>query len=216
MFNILKLGITGNIIYALYIGLLIGFLTSINHILLPFSSINLSLSDVPHIFYITQWFSSFVYAVIAICLYLIGESFAWGKWDGSLCHPENITDKVKNSKCGKSFPYIHYIANYIQNQDKNYKLYCQIALTIRGFIWWTPLMILVGYLDLLSWVVVIINSFVLAVGFPIACEIGKNINFECNYKYFHTSKGWCNQELIYGLIQFVCLSLSIFLTLYFN
>ena len=173
--------ITGVQIYALYLGLLIGFL------------------------------STYYYGILAVVLFLFGESFAWGKWVGSLCHPENITDEVKNSKCGKSFPYIHYLANSIINQDKNYKLYCQIALTIRGFVWWTPILILLGYINLLTWYQVGINSIILSIGFPIACEIGKNINFECNYKYFHTSKGWCNQELVYGFIQFICITFSIFL-----
>jgi hypothetical protein len=167
--------------YAIYIGLLFGFL------------------------------STYYYGLLALILFLIGESFAWGKWVGSLCHPENITDEVKNGKCGKSFPYIHYMANYIQNQDKDYKLYCQIALAIRGLIWWTPIMILLGCINLLGWYQVVINSIILSIGFPIACEIGKNINFECNYKYFNTSKGWCNQELIYGFIQFLCITFSIFL-----
>lgn len=173
--------ITGVQIYALYLGLLIGFL------------------------------STYYYGLLTSLLFLIGESFAWGKWVGSLCHPENITDEVKNNKCGKSFPYIHYMANYIQNQDKDYKLYCQIALAIRGFIWWTPILILLGCINLLDWYQVVINSFILAICFPIACEIGKNINYECSYKYFHTSKGWCNQEIIYGFIQFCCITLSIFI-----
>lgn len=173
--------LTGTRIYAIYIGLLFGFL------------------------------STYYYGLLAVILFLIGESFAWGKWDGSLCHPENITDEVKNSKCGKSFPYIHYMANYIQNQDENYKLYCQIALAIRGFIWWTPLMILLGYLDLLNWVVVILNSFVLAIGFPIACELSHYWNFEYKAKYLSILTNGEKQEVIYGLIQFICLSLSIFL-----
>lgn len=172
--------------YAIYIGLLFGFL------------------------------STYYYGLLAVILFLIGESFAWGKWDGSLCHPENITDEVKNNKCGKSFPYIHYMANYIQNQDENYKYYCQIALAIRGFIWWTPLMILLGYLDLLNWLVVILNSFVLAIGFPIACELSHYWNFEYKAKYLSILTNGEKQEVIYGLIQFVCLSLSIFLTFYFK
>lgn len=131
-----------------------------------------------YLFILISLLSNFINGLVIAVLFLIGESFSWGKWVGSLCHPENITDEVKNNKCGKSFPYIHYMANYIQNQDENYKLYCQIALVIRGFIWWTPLMILLGYLDLLNWLVVILNSFILAIGFPIACELSHYWNFE--------------------------------------
>ena len=178
--------IKGVQIYALYLGLLIGFL------------------------------STYYYGLLTSLLFLIGESFAWGKWVGSLCHPENITDEVKNSKCGKSFPYIHYIANYIQNQDKDYKLYCQIALAIRGFIWWSPIMILIGYIGLLDWYAVLLNTIILSIGFPIACIIGKNIDISYNSKYLNLSKGWENQEVVYGIIQFVCITLTILIYKVYN
>lgn len=50
--------ITGTIIYALYLGLLFGS--------------------------ITEWY---IGALTSIG-FLIGESFGWGKWVGSLCYPE--------------------------------------------------------------------------------------------------------------------------------
>ena len=178
--------INGVQIYALYLGLFIGFL------------------------------STYYYGLLTSLLFLIGESFAWGKWVGSLCHPENITDEVKNNKCGKSFPYIHYIANYIQNQDKDYKLYCQIALAIIGFIWWSPIMILIGYIGLLDLYTVLLNTIILSIGFPIACTIGKNIDISYNSKYFNLSKGWENQEIIYGIIQFVCITLTILIYNVYN
>ena len=178
--------IKGVQIYALYLGLLVGFL------------------------------SDYLYGLIAIALFLIGESFAWGKWVGSLCHPENITDEVKNSKCGKSFPYIHHMANSIINQDKNYKLYCQIALTIGGFIWWSPIMILIGYIGLLDWYIVLLNTIILSIGFPIACIIGKNIDISYNSKYLNLSQGWQNEEVVYGIIQFVCITLTILIYKVYN
>ena len=178
--------IKGVQIYALYLGLFIGFS------------------------------STYYYGSLASLLFLIGESFAWGKWVGSLCHPENITYEVKNSKCGKSFPYIHYMANYIQNQDENYKLYCQIALAIRGFIWWSPIMILIGYIGLLDWYTVLLNTIVISIGFPIACIIGKNIDITYNSKYLNLSKGWENQEVVYGIIQFVCITLTILIYKVYN
>ena len=184
--GIIFYNIKGVQIYALYLGLLIGFL------------------------------STYYYGLLTSLLFLVGESFAWGKWVGSLCHPENITDEVKNSKCGKSFPYIHYIANYIQNQDKDYKLYCQIALAIRGFIWWTPIMILIGYIGLLDWHTVLLNTIILSIGFPIACIIGKNIDITYNSKYLNLSKGWENQEVVYGIIQFVCITLTILIYKVYN
>lgn len=172
-------GITGTMLYALYFGLLIGI--------------------------ISQWH----YGLIAIGLFLFGESFAFRKWVGFLVDYEDKHTPEYDSKVGKSFPYIHYLANYIVKEKENYKRYCQIALTIRGFIWWTPLLILLGSINLISWYQAVISSIVLSIGFPFACWIGRNWTFEYKSKYFFTQRGWENQEVIYGLFQFICITFSI-------
>jgi hypothetical protein len=173
--------ITGTMLYALYFGLLVGVLC--------------------------QWY----YGLIAIALFLFGESFAFGKWVGFLVDYEDEHTPEYDSKVGKSFPYIHYLANYIVKEREDYKRYCQVALIIRGFIWWTPLLILLGLTDLISWYQVVISSIVLSVGFPFACWVGRNWKLEYKAKYFSTQRGWENQEVVYGLIQFIFISLQIFL-----
>jgi hypothetical protein len=174
-------GITGTMLYALYFGLLVGILS--------------------------QWY----YGILAIALFLFGESFAFGKWVGYLVDYEDEHTPEYDNKVGKSFPYIHYIADAIVKEKENYKKYCQVALTIRGFIWWTPLLILLGSIDLISWYQVVISSIVLAVGFPFACWIGRNWKLEYKAKYLLLKRGWENQEVVYGLIQFLAISLPVLL-----
>jgi hypothetical protein len=174
-------GITGTMLYALCFGLLVGLLS--------------------------QWY----YGLLAIALFLFGESFAFGKWVGYLVDYEDEHTPEYDSKVGKSFPYIHYIADAIVKERENYNLYCQVALVIRGFIWWTPLLILLGSIDLISWYQVAISSIVLSVGFPIACYIGRNWKLEYKSKYLLLKRGWENQEVVYGFIQFLTISLQIFL-----
>lgn len=181
LFSISKLNITGTMIYALYI------------------------------FGLVLIFSTYYYAILASILFLIGESFAFGKWVGFLVDYEDKHIPEYDSKVGKSFPYIHYMANAIIKEKDNYKLYCQIALSIRGFIWWTPLLLLLGYINALSWYQVTLNSIILAIGFPFACYIGRNWTFEYKSKYFFTKQGWENQEVVYGAIQFLCVTFSVFL-----
>lgn len=173
--------ITGTMLYALYIFILITIL------------------------------SNFVYGFVGAALLLVGESFAFGKWVGYLVDYENEHIPEYDSKVGKSFPYIHYIANTIVKEKVNYKLYCQVALTIRGFIWWTPLLILLGCVDLLSWFVVITNSIILSIGFPIACLIGRNWKYNKKFGILEFKQGWENQEIVYGVIQFICITLSLLL-----
>ena len=46
---------------------------------------------------------------------------------------------------------------------------------------------------------------ILGIGFPIACEIGKMITSNGKIWKIEWSQGWENQELVYGLIQGMCL-----------
>jgi hypothetical protein len=174
-------GITGTMLYALYFGLLVGLLS--------------------------QWY----YGLVAIALFLFGESFAFGKWVGYLVDYEDEHTPEYDNKVGKSFPYIHYIADAIVKERENYKLYCQVALVIRGFVWWTPLLILLGSIDLISWYQAVISSIALSVGFPFACWIGRNWKLEYKAKYLLLKRGWENQEVVYGLIQFLAISLPVLL-----
>ena len=171
--------ITGVQIYALYLGLLIGFM------------------------------SQYYYGILAIILFLIGESFAFGKWVGFLVS-ENGEKEYSNTN-GQNFPFIHYIANFFIKEKEDYLNYCRLALSIRGFIWWTPILILLGFIDLLSWYQVAINSIILAVGFPIGCELSKLLDFEYKSNFISIVGNWEKQEIFYGFIQFICITFSIFL-----
>lgn len=171
--------LTGTLIYSLYLNILVGYL------------------------------SNYYYGFLVAILFLIGESFGWGKWVGYLCQnnqPKNYYDLE-----GYNFPYIHYIANFFIKEKEDYLNYCRLALNIRGFIWWTPILILLGFIDLLSWYQVAINSIILAVGFPIGCELSKFWNFEYKSNFISIVGNWEKQEIIYGFIQFICITFSIFL-----
>lgn len=171
--------ITGVQIYALYLGLLVGFL------------------------------STYYYGLSTIVLFLIGESFAWGKWVGFLVSEDG--EKEYSNTNGQNFPYIHQIANYFIKEKENYLIYCRFALTLRGFIWWTPILTLLYYVDLISWYMLIINSIVLSFGFPFACELSKYWKFKYQSKFISIIGNWEKQEIIYGLIQFLCVTFSVIL-----
>ena len=110
--------------------------------------------------------------------------------------PENYDDLE-----GYDFPYIHKTANLIAKERKTYKLYCQVALSLRGFYWWTPLYLFFAFIGLISYIEAIIIGILLGVAFPIACEIGKRLNYNGKFGIINYSKGWENQELVYGLFQ---------------
>ena len=104
IFYISKFAITGTMIYAFYMFVLISIL------------------------------SNPIYGVVATILFLAGESLAFGKWVGYLTYPENYNkEQFEANKKGSNFPFIHQTANYFINQSNPYK-YSILALSIRGFI----------------------------------------------------------------------------------
>lgn len=125
-----------------------------------------------------------------------------GKWVGYLTS-ENGQVEYDN-KTGRSFPYIHYIANGIVEQEMNYKLYCQIALGIRGALWalllYLPL-IAFDYTSILNYTIV---SLAYAIGSPIACWL--SVKWYINYqsRYLNLSQGWEMQEVYYGVVHMLC------------
>lgn len=175
----------GNIIYALYIAGIVGC---------------------TYVLTVGGWISA-GYGIIAGILYIIGESFAWGKWVGHLTHYEGEGKHDYTNDDGRSFPYIHYITQFIVKQEVNYTRYCEVALAIRGLFWWLPLMVMLWLIGLVQVYALIVGLIVLAIGFPIAAYIGNMIHIEFKSRYLNMSRGWENQELVYGLFHWMVLTL---------
>ena len=185
-----KFRLIGNIIYALYIAGIVGCAYA-----LTFGG----------------WISV-SYGLLAGLLYIAGESFAWGKWVGHLTDYDGVGKPDYDNDDGRSFPYIHYIAQAIVKQEVNYTRYCEVALTIRGFFWWFPLMTLLILIGLANVWIAIVGLVVLSVGFPIAAYIGNMIKIEYRSKYLNMSRGWENQELVYGFFHWIVISSTLLLS----
>jgi len=174
IFSIFNYGINGNILYALYIVLVI-------------------------------WCAfTWYYGLIAAILYIIGESFAWGKWVGYLIQDNGNKDYY--NKDGRSFPFIHYVGNYLIDQTKDYRNYCRLCLAIRGIVWWLPLYAFIGFLSS-STTIGIILGVVIGLLFPVAVEMSKIVSFKFSIWKIKCLGNWERQEIIYGLFQFICFNL---------
>ena len=180
VFNIFGITITGTIIYATYLGLLFGLVTA----------------DV--------WVG-----LLTFTGFLAGESFGWGKWVGALTRWEPMDKELQefcyNDDEGKHFPYIHYMANAIVREKSNYLWYCRVALAIRGFIWWTPIYVLFAFAGLISYTEALVIGILLGLAFPVACWVGAKLDYQGKIWIVNYSRGWENQELVYGLMQGMCL-----------
>jgi len=167
--------INGTMIYALYLGLLFGL--------------------------ITQWY---IGALTSIG-FLIGESFGWGKWVGSLCYPENTNlQKEYEDKEGYKFPFIHYLANFIIKEKVSYFKYCNLALCFRGMIWGLFLYLALVLFNYISYLEYIIISIIYGIGFPLACYLSRKKSFNYKSKFISIVGKWETQEIYYGFIHFIC------------
>ena len=56
----------------------------------------------------------------------------------------------------------------------------------------------------------VILTVALGICFPVACLLGKNMDFSMKYGILHLSRGLENQELVYGVMQGIALWYVVF------
>ena len=185
----IEIKLVWNHIYGLYFALIFGFLTG-----------------------------SFWIGVLTFVAYLVGEAKGWGEWVGALTRWETKDEKwlqrqYKDNE-GVGFPYVHQIANFVVKEQvegtleeklKQYNKYATLALTLRGMYWWSLVYGVIAWFGLINLYEYAAIVAILGMGFPIACEIGKRITSNGKIWKIEWSQGWENQELVYGLIQGMCL-----------
>ena len=144
------------------------------------------------------------YVSIAVGLgYIIGESFGWGEWVGTLsCNRTSIENNEEGKNNGIQWLARKLIPNYLDN----FVNYCRVALIIRGFYWWLPTLAPL-YFAGLNAIALAASVVVLAVGFPVACEVGYRLKDKIKFHRYGLSieGGWEIQEAAYGVIQDIVL-----------
>ena len=139
------------------------------------------------------------YVSVAVGLgYIIGESFGWGEWVGTLTGDRNFKQLNEEGKNNG----IQWLASKVIDPAKDWVNYCRVALTIRGFYWWLPTLAPLYFVGF-SVVSITVAVAVLSIGFPIACELGRLTAplFSFEYKTFSIKGGWEHSEVWYGLMQ---------------
>lgn len=141
--------------------------------------------------------------------YIIGESFGWGEWVGNITETRlNSVDKLEGEGKNNGIQYI--AARLVPNWSVAYLKYCRVALVLRGLYWWTPTLIALCFIT--NPFLVISCVIVLALSFPLACELGYFISKRLSFKFLELNSGWAWQEVIYGLLQdIVLISLLVYI-----
>ena len=112
IFKISSVPITGNILYAVYIALVIGILYYTT--IYGFIDIDFSIFSIHIVFMLNEYITAVIVGLITGSLYMLGESMGWGKWVGSLAHPESTISleyRYADDE-GTRFPFIHKTANF--------------------------------------------------------------------------------------------------------
>ena len=160
-----------------------------------------------------------VWAGLAVLVaYLVGESKGWGEWVGALTRLETKDEEWLQGQYddeeGWGLPFIHSIANFICKEKIDgtleekliqYNKYAVTALAIRGMLWWGLVYGTMAAFGVISGLTALVATVVLGIGFPIACELGKRWDYNKKFGILHLSRGWENQEIIYGLMQGIVL-----------
>lgn len=142
------------------------------------------------------------YVSIAVGLgYIIGESFGWGLWLGSIAErADGYSLYLKGEREGANNG-IHWLASHIVEPTKETWLnYCRVAMVIRGFYWYiltlTPLYF-VGVSPYLLLGLIVFLSF----GFMLSYELAYYLAPKLNIKWLDFNSGWTLGEGIVGLTQ---------------
>lgn len=143
------------------------------------------------------------YALIPPILYLIGESFGWGKWVASIIDEKPQYDENEGLIIiGKLriWDGIHHIADFIAPEKLDYMNYSMTALCIRGLYWWGPLFLYYAILGLFPFMEIIAYLVILSATFPICFILSRDL-LDYLPKIDLLDNAWEWGEFFYGGIQ---------------
>ena len=142
-------------------------------------------------------------AVASASLYLIGESFGWGKWIGGVYRKNVTATQAQLLDLEGRNNGVHWLANTIFPERENYYKYCYTALMFRGMLWFGltlfPLYI-GGYIPI---DIYIGSVLFLGVGFPVSIRIGAYTETKFSFKSINGF--WEQAEVWYGFMQDIVL-----------
>ncbi len=141
---------------------------------------------------IFAFFGNFYLAIICGLGYLVGESKGWGVWVGALVTHGSYTSEHE-------VKFIERVARKIIKDPREHWLgYCRVCLFLRGLLWWLPVFVPLLFADVYT---APLLAIALAVGFPLACELGYRTKWTLRFRAFEASDAWGRQEVFYGAMQ---------------
>nr|DAT62886.1 MAG TPA: hypothetical protein [Caudoviricetes sp.] len=134
---------------------------------------------------------NFYLALVCGLGYLAGESKGWGVWVGALVGRDGYTSEHE-------VKFIERVAARLFEPKTHWLAYCRLCLFLRGLIWWLPVCVPLLFAGIYG---APLLAVALAVGFPLACELGYRTKWTLRFRAFEASDAWGRQEVFYGAMQ---------------
>jgi hypothetical protein len=153
--------------------------------------------------WIVSWpmHGTWVFGLAAAVGYVVGENWGWGKWIGSIIHPDADPQFAKRQGYDNG---IHQVANTFINERKHYLGYCRLALMLRGIWWWSPVFVpfyLFGCFG--NWetgaIKLAVGVIALGIGFPLSVEASRRWNLR--RRAYNGNLVWAEAEVFYGAMH---------------
>ena len=152
------------------------------------------------------------YVSVAVGLgYIIGESFGWGLWVGTVSEQREKAWHLHDEGEGRNNGIEWLATKIIQPTQETWVEYCRVALTIRGFYWAMPTLAPLYFVGFNPYLLITCIAF-LSIGFPLAYELGYYLRDKISINKFGLSfsGGWELGEGIVGIEQDLVLITLIF------
>lgn len=132
--------------------------------------------------------------------YIFGNKIGgWGLWKGSLSVHRESSYILHTEREGGVYTGIQKFTEWIlPPTPSNWLNHCRMALFLRGLWWWIPTLAPL-YFTSVDPISISIGILVLAIGFPVSCDIGYYTSKIFNFNYM--DMGWEHSEVEYGFIQ---------------
>lgn len=143
------------------------------------------------------------YVALAVGLgYIIGESFGWGLWVGTVSEQRDGAWHLHDEGEGRHNGIEWLASKIIQPTQETWVEYCRVALTIRGFYWAMPTLAPLYFVGFNPYLLITCIAF-LSIGFPLAYDLGYYLRDKVSFDKFGLSfsGGWELGEGIVGIEQ---------------
>jgi hypothetical protein len=138
--------------------------------------------------------------------YIAGESFGWGKWismvpfwvDKGFTQQDYLKSPAYARNDGKNNG-VHWLANKIAPETKDFRAYGQVALILRGALWWALPLAALTATGAIHWAAAIGGVALLAWLFPIVYAEAYKLTGD---------KYWTWGEVAHGFVQGLVLAVA--------